>query len=538
MAQILLRERVYIPRKDVSLRRVRKHFEHLVYDENTCRRCLELQHRHSAVCDTCPAFKGELRLWKRKLVNGKKYIAVPNGNPPKVEERLKVKLKKAKDLRPDIKFRSKLEFTGKLYKGQKIKGERKPNQRKLTRKWLEHKYGLIESPPRTGKTVMGVYLACKLRRRTLIVASQELWLRQFVRTFRDLTNARRIKAKKGRSPYILVDSKKKLKQIAKYDVVLLTYQKFIQLGQQKAFKKYIKGQFTLLVCDETHQGAATAYSRFLNNIDTKYKLGLTATPERVDGLHFVVEDVIGPVVARGRTTAMLPNIHLWESGVGAGKKWKTWQGMERFIYGNKARNVKILKQVFADLRSNPKASILTPVARVAHMKLLVKMINKQAAINNDKRDENWPEQLAQPFWSKMNRKATLRRIKTRKSRVTVAIVRMVQMGLDIPEWTHVYSGVRPGSSGPMFYQLACRVCTPYPKKKPPIVRMMIDPNQMSLGCFRKLWFNEIHPKLEGKDVRYRIDPRHQERAYEIAKYGKAYSIQDASKETKTSRLPF
>ena len=166
-------------------------------------------------------------------------MALPRGNIPKIEKRLRIKLK-VKDRRPRIKFRRKLQFTGKLYKGQRDnKGRLLPDQRRIIEDWLEHKNGLIEAPPRTGKTVLGVYATCKIGERTLIVASQELWLRQFIKAFNKFTNARKIKDRHGRSPYLLVKSKKDYARIGKYDIVLLTYQKFIQMRQQKYFRRSV-----------------------------------------------------------------------------------------------------------------------------------------------------------------------------------------------------------------------------------------------------------------------------------------------------------
>lgn len=530
-----LTNKLYIP-DEVDLDIVQRKYERHMYNESACARCRFKPERFDEmVCGSCDAYLGMIKLWGKNTIKGKSFISLPRGNLPKVEKRLDIRLK-VKDLRPKIKFKRKLKFTGKLYRGEKIKGKKTPDQKKIVNDWLEHKNGLIEAPPRTGKTILGVYATCKIGQRTLIVASQELWLRQFIKAFRKFTNAPEIKKKYGRSPYLLVKSKKDYKRMHKYDIILLTYQKFIQLRQQENFKRYIKNKFSLLIVDECHQMPAIHYSKFISKISTRYNLGLTATPKRVDGMHFLVEEIIGPVVSKSRTTALLPRIKLWESGIGQGKKWKTWHGMTRFMFGNKQRNTLVLRQVFKDLRENKKHSILIAVSQLKHMRELVRMINKQARVNNRKRGENWPEELAQPFWRGMDRKETLRRITKYKSRVTVAITRMVQMGLDIPEWDIVYVGVNPMSSGPMFYQLSNRCATQADWNKKPIVRIMIDPNPMSLGCFRKLFELEIKPRLDKKDQRYQMDPKHYERAREIVKYRNSYSYSDAKKETQA--LPF
>jgi hypothetical protein len=167
--------------------------------------------------------------------------------------------------------------------------------------------------------------------------------------------------------------------------------------------------------------------------------------------------------------------------------------------------------------------------------VLIKLINTQAKVNNFKRNENWPTPLAIPFHANVDRKSTIKKIEHGEPRVTVAISKMVKHALDIPRWTHVYTGITPTNNGPMMYQLANRVCTWYPGKKRSVVRHMIDNIPASLFCWRGLFFNELNPKLEPSKKfgppRYKMEPGHRERANQIARFPKAYSPRDSSKET-------
>ena len=251
-------------------------------------------------------------------------------------------------------------------------------------------------------------------------------------------------------------------------------------------------------------------------------------------MHFIVDDVLGPVTAEGKITALLPKICLWESGVHRARPFRQWWALERFLYSSKKRNNEIVNQVFKDLRSSRRASILIAVSQLKHMRSLVKAINDRGDQLYEKKGEDWPEEIAVPFWRGMDRDRTLRRIGKRKVRVTVAIARMVQHGMDIPAWSHVYCGIRPVSSPPMFYQLANRCCTPYPKKKQPIVRVMVDGCPQTLGCFRKLFFNEILPGLKETDKepqKYRMSKKDLKRAFEIARYPRSYSVDDTPDES-------
>ena len=54
--------------------------------------------------------------------------------------------------------------------------------------------------------------------------------------------------------------------------------------------------FGLLVVDEAHHLPATSYRRIVAKVGAPYRLGLSATPERVDGRHHDLDHLIGPVV--------------------------------------------------------------------------------------------------------------------------------------------------------------------------------------------------------------------------------------------------
>src|SRR5206468_11134537 len=57
-------------------------------------------------------------------------------------------------------------------------------------------------------------------------------------------------------------------------------------------------RFGLLVFDECHHLPGASYMNAAIASLAPYRMGLTATPERTDGLETVLEDLIGPVVYR------------------------------------------------------------------------------------------------------------------------------------------------------------------------------------------------------------------------------------------------
>jgi superfamily II DNA or RNA helicase len=381
---------------------------------------------------------------------------------------------------------------------------------------------------------MSTRIAVKLGYRTLVVAHQDDLLKNFIKTIYGdpvkgrppMTNVPKLEKKYGKKICGIV---KEMKDLKKYDIACVTYQKFIKENGERKILKYIRGKFTTLIVDEVHQANADAYSKFIGRIDARYKLGLTATDQRKDGRHFIVRDIIGPVVAESKTSAMLPLIKVWETGITPKANYKLWAYAMRFLYKSAERNKMIVKQVFADLRDGHKA-IIIPVDTKYHMTELVKMINKQASFNRTHKGEKWPKKTAVEFWRGCPRDEILKNVDEGKIPVLVAIRSMVKQGIDLLTPSAIYintpmSAEQYPVGAPFFFQLTNRVSTPYDDKPQPIVRLMIDNMGPSLGCLRSLFFGEILPRLKDKDgaqKRYLMADEDRNRIFNIIRANKNY----------------
>ena len=405
-------------------------------------------------------------------------------------------------------------------------------------------------------TVLGVAISTHFRLRTFITASQIDFLRQFGKRFGERTNLREL-YRRGERPVVLVDPKgwkdgpsygvhvvKKWGPDAlRADVVMAAYQQFINPDHGEArLKQYVRGKFSLVEGDEIHKAAAPAFSRVVNRLDTRIRLGLTATPERTDHLEPVVEAVIGPVVSMGRVTSTLPRIELFETGVQPPREYKQWNSLVKFLSESEPRNNILVRQCFKDLRADRRNCILIPVVRRAHVFMLIKMINAQAEYNRRYKREDWPTELAVAYLGGADTNAVLNQVGAGRARVVIAMTSMVIHGLDVDRWTHVYANVIPTSSAPNVYQMGNRVCTPYlPEterqmgdKPQPTIRYVIDATSASVFCFAKVfnypeWGLDAGIKANNRMriKRYKIDARTYEKARDIARFPKSYSPADS-----------
>ena len=130
-----------------------------------------------------------------------------------------------------------------------------------------------------GKTVMAIHAACALGRRTLIVAHKAFLMEQWRKRLAEYAPRASVGTiKQGR-----VD-------VEGRDVVVASLQSLAM----REYDPAVLAGFGLLVVDECHHVAAEVFSRALPRITCAVALGLSATPDRKDGLSRVIEWFLGP----------------------------------------------------------------------------------------------------------------------------------------------------------------------------------------------------------------------------------------------------
>jgi superfamily II DNA or RNA helicase len=519
MSKIIIADQIYVPKAEVDIRRLRTNYERHMYNEKACVKCDNKPDRFNDVCATCPAYGGLVRTWRKIKIKGKPYYAVPKGNWQQVEKRLRVDLngKGVRDRRINMPMQYPLRFTGKLFDGtQIINGVQQADQKTIVAEYMRHEAGLIEARPRTGKTAMAVRTITKRKQRVLVLAHERELLKQFMRALRKFTNLREQEAEHSVKIAGIIQKEKDWSE--DWDIVLCTYQKFIHPKRgMPRINKHLRRRFGYVIVDEVHRANAATYSRVINYLDTQYVLGLTATVERKDGMQFLVEEIMGPVVARADTEAMLPRVEITDTKITSQYEWRGMSAFTKacqFLSKQQARNVMIVRQIFQDLRENKKHCIVIPVLFVPHARLLVKMINNQARINNEKRGEDWDSQLArlilgvgQQSTKEADESLRLAREGT-ATRVIVATRKKVAEGTDVPTWTHMYMQF-PINNAPQFFQMSQRICTVYEGKPQPVLRFYVDDLGVSLGCFAATWGNGVVAQ------KYKVKPQIKTMAYEI-----------------------
>lgn len=133
--------------------------------------------------------------------------------------------------------------------------------------------------PGGGKTVLGIYVACQLKRRTLVVCHTSALVAQWeerIRQFAPSATVGRIQQKKT-----LVDA----------DFVVAMMQSLCL----RDYGETTLDGFGLTIMDEAHHVPAKTYMTVTKKIKSEYVLALTATPDRKDGLQYLLHYGFGDV---------------------------------------------------------------------------------------------------------------------------------------------------------------------------------------------------------------------------------------------------
>jgi len=141
--------------------------------------------------------------------------------------------------------------------------------------------GLLSLPCGQGKTACACYLISKINVKAFVLVHKEFLLNQWIeRIHFFLPNAR-----VGRIQGTIIDIEDK-------DIVI----GMIQSISMKNYEMNTFDSFGMTILDEAHRVPSREFSKALAKINSKYMLGLSATPDRKDGLTKVLKWFIGDVV--------------------------------------------------------------------------------------------------------------------------------------------------------------------------------------------------------------------------------------------------
>ena len=157
-------------------------------------------------------------------------------------------------------------------------GEFRAAQERAVEVMSAHELGVLEAPPGTGKTVMACALIARHATPTLVLVDRKPLLAQW---------RERLATHLGVDPGQIGGGKQRQTRIV--DIAM------VQTVTRNERAADLLDGYGLVVIDECHHVPAPTLERAVRNLDARRWLGLTATPQRPDGLKDIMVMQCGPI---------------------------------------------------------------------------------------------------------------------------------------------------------------------------------------------------------------------------------------------------
>mgnify|MGYP000092791925 CR=1 FL=1 len=303
--------------------------------------------------------------------------------------------------------------------------------------------GTVVIPCGGGKTRVGMGAIARLRTPTLILVHTLDLAEQWLGELRD---------KLGVEAGFIGDGEEHSKPVTVAVIQALARWDEAKLGS------FLRG-FGLLILDEAHHVAASTFHSVVDRCPARYRLGLTATPEREDGLSALLDLFLGPplvvvtheeLVAAGVLT--VPEIRSIETAftypyTGA----EDYAPMLAAVARDEARNRLVVDAVVDEARAGHICLVLS--GRIDHCQLLAEAIAAQgvstAVLTGEVKRER--------------RRALLDEARAGKLSVLVA-TSLADEGLDLPRLSRVFLAY-PGRARGRTVQRLGRLMRPHADKQ-------------------------------------------------------------------------
>lgn len=225
--------------------------------------------------------------------------------------------------------------------------------------------GIMSLPPGSGKTTIALYLACELKLKTLIVVHKEFLADQWLQRIRQFVPAATVGRIQGSN--VDVDGR---------DIVIA----MLQSLSQRSYPASAFEGLGFMCVDEAHCICAPTFSKSLLRVNTPYRLAISATPHRKDGLTKVIEWFIGPVFFAAQSGAR-PHVSVdvlrfecpeYQSPAPVNRQGRLCMPtMLTEVVGNDERNRQIVQRVQRYIQDKRKVLVLTD--RRAHCEELLRL---------------------------------------------------------------------------------------------------------------------------------------------------------------------
>jgi superfamily II DNA or RNA helicase len=306
--------------------------------------------------------------------------------------------------------------------------------------------GVAVVPCGGGKTVIGTAAIARIGQPALVIVHTHDLAEQWRGAFRDILGVEAGDLD-GSSP-----------------MVVATVQSLAAMPRERLAEVGLR--FGTVIVDEVHHAPAITFREVLGAMPGKFRLGLTATPTRADGLTPLVELGIGPIVFRIAHDELVAAGHLVIPQVvvvptGCTAHAETFAGMIDELRLNVGRDRLITDLAAREARAG--RSVLVLSARVKHCELLAQRLR----VNDQVQAEALTARVA-----KGKRTEILDRFRAGTLKVVCA-TSLADEGLDVARLERLILAMPARAEGRTVQRLG-RLMRPHPDKATPVLYDLVD----------------------------------------------------------------
>ena len=230
--------------------------------------------------------------------------------------------------------------------------------------------GILSLPCGFGKTIMALYFISVLKKKTIVIVHKEFLMNQWVERIQFALPTAKVGIVQGDKC-----------EIDGSDIVIA----MLQTLSMKEFGTTTFDDIGHVIIDECHRIPSRVFSQALLKINSPYMLGLSATPNRKDGLtkvlKFYIGDVIYSVKSSEKNIVKVDRYLLDSSDENYNKEVISFKGQVQMatminnIGGYFRRTKVIMNKIVEELNANEKRQILVLSDRKQHLEDMYKLAN-------------------------------------------------------------------------------------------------------------------------------------------------------------------
>lgn len=322
-------------------------------------------------------------------------------------------------------------------------------QEQVVQTLVRNVQGCAVVPPGGGKTVIGAAAIGGLGQPALVLVHTRDLVAQWVGTLRDAL---------GIEAGVIADG-----TAAPGRVTVATVQAVAALAP--AGVRELALRFGTVILDEAHHAPATVFREVLSAFPARYRFGLTATPERADGLTPLLDLCIGPALFRASYEDLVAAGHLVVPRVqpvetGCAPEADTHAGLVAALARDDRRNALITRLVASEVAAG--RTVLVLCGRIDHCERLAGML----------RDAGCGAEALTSRVSRQRRTGILDAFRSGTLRAVCA-TSLADEGLDIRRLDRLVLAAPARAEGHSLQRLG-RLMRPDPGKAPPVLFDLVD----------------------------------------------------------------